>query len=174
MMDTTWSTGLSVSADGTGVVAHAGSTAVRLLADRTGLTKELSKATARRSFLRVHDRGSVLVDVAVLLPDGGEASADIDVLRHQGQVLGPVASAPTVWRALDELTPAALRRIRVARARVRRHVRAHCRRYRPPRSPTPTSTGSWSWMSTRTWSPRSELAAPTFDGATASTRCARS
>jgi len=103
-------------------VAHAGSIAVRLLADRTGLTKELSKATRRRSFVPVHDRSQVLVDVAVMLADGGEAIGDINVLRHQGQVLGPVASAPTVWRALDELTPAALKRIEVARARVRRHV----------------------------------------------------
>jgi hypothetical protein len=119
---TTWSSRLSVSADGTGVVAHAGSVAVRLLADRSGLTKELSKATRRRSFRPVHDRGQVLVDVAVMLADGGEAIGDINVLRHQGQVLGPVASAPTVWRALDELTPAALKRIQVARARTRRHV----------------------------------------------------
>jgi hypothetical protein len=64
----------------------------------------------------------VFVDVAVMLADGGEAIADIDVLRHQAQVLGPVASAPTVWRALDEATPARLRKIDVARARVRRHV----------------------------------------------------
>ena len=104
---------LSVSADGTGVVAHAGSVAVRLLADRSGLTKELGKATARRLFVPVHDRGQVLVDVAVMLADGGEAIGGINVLRHQGQVLGPVASAPTVWRALDELTPAALKRIEV-------------------------------------------------------------
>ena len=48
--------GVSVSADGTGVMAHAGSIAVRLLAERSGLTKELSKATAWRSFLPVHDR----------------------------------------------------------------------------------------------------------------------
>lgn len=122
MKHTTWSSRLSVSADGTGVVAHAGSVAVRMLADRTGLTKELSKALARGSFSPVHDRGQVLVDVAVMLADGGEAIADIDVLRHQDQVLGPVASAPTVWRALDELTPAGLKRIEKARARVRRHV----------------------------------------------------
>ena len=122
MKHTTWSSGLSVSADGTGVVAHAGSVAVRLLADRTGLTAELSKALARTRFTPVHDRGRVLVDVAVLLAGGGEAIADIDVLRHQGQVLGPVASAPTVWRALDELTPAALKRVDKARARTRRHV----------------------------------------------------
>jgi hypothetical protein len=119
---TSWSTGLSVTADGTGVVAHAGSVAVRLLADKVGLTQGLSGALARRSFVPVHDRGQVLVDVAVLLADGGEAIADIDVLRHQGQVLGPVASAPTVWRALSELTPTALTRVDRARARTRAHV----------------------------------------------------
>ena len=118
----TWSSGLSVTADGTGVVAHAGSVAVRLLADRVGLTDCLSRALTRRSFRPVHDRGRVLVDLAVLLADGGEAIADIDVLRHQRQVLGPVASAPTVWRTLDELTPAAMKRVERARAKVRRHV----------------------------------------------------
>ena len=95
---------------------------MRLLADRVGLTVGLSKALARRSFSPVHDRGRVLVDVAVLLADGGEAIADIDVLRHQSAVLGPVASAPTVWRMLDEVTPVAIRRIEKARARTRRHV----------------------------------------------------
>ena len=64
----------------------------------------------------------MLVDVAVLIAGGGEAIADIDVLRHQGEVLGSVASAPTVWRALDEVTPAAAGRIDKARARVRAHV----------------------------------------------------
>ena len=111
-----------MSADGVGVVAHAGSVGLRLLADRVGLTEELSRAMTRRSFVPVHDRGRVLVDVAVMLADGGEAIADIDVLRHQSGVLGPVASAPTVWRTLDEVTPARLQKIAVARARVRRHV----------------------------------------------------
>lgn len=122
MKRTSWSRGLSVSADGVGVVAHAGSVGLRLLADRTGLTEELSKAMARRSFTPVHDRGRVLVDVAVMLTDGGEAIADIDVLRHQAPVLGAVASPPTVWRTLDEITPSRLKKIAAARARVRRHV----------------------------------------------------
>jgi hypothetical protein len=122
-----WSRGLSVSADGSGVVAHVGSVALRLLADRVGLTDRLSVALTRRSFSPVHDRGRVLVDVAVMLADGGETIADIDVLRHQRDVVGAVASAPTVWRALDELTPARLRRIEIARARVRRHVWAQLR-----------------------------------------------
>ncbi|MBC7307579.1 MAG: IS1380 family transposase [Dietzia sp.] len=122
MKRTSWSSGLAVSADGVGVVAHAGSVATRLLADRTGLTGELSKVMARRNFVPLHDRGRVLVDVAVMLADGGEAIADIDVLRHQDGVLGPVASPPTVWRALDEVTPGRLKKIATARARVRRHV----------------------------------------------------
>jgi len=119
---TSWSAGLSVCGDGVGVVAHAGSVALRLLADRSGLAAELSKAMNRRSFTPVHDRGRVLADVAVMLADGGEAIADIDVLRHQAGVLGPVASPPTVWRTLDEVTPGRLKKIAAARARVRRHV----------------------------------------------------
>jgi len=122
MKRTSWSAGLSVTGDGSGVVAHAGSVANRMMADRVGLTGELSKVLGRRSFTPVHDRGQVLVDVAVMLADGGEAISDIDVLRHQSSVLGPVASAPTVWRALDELTPSAMKRMARARAKVRRHV----------------------------------------------------
>jgi hypothetical protein len=40
-----------------------------------------------------------LVDIAVMLTDGGEAIDHINVLRHQDQVLGLVASAPMAWRA---------------------------------------------------------------------------
>ena len=90
---------MAISGDGSGVVAHAGSVAVRLLADRVGLTEALSTALARRGFVPGHDRGRVLVDVATMLVAGGEAIADIDTLRHQDQVLGPVASPATVWRA---------------------------------------------------------------------------
>jgi hypothetical protein len=61
---------LAVTADGTGVVSHAGSVALRLLADRTRLTGEVSRALWRVSFLPVQDRGRVLVDVAVMLPVG--------------------------------------------------------------------------------------------------------
>lgn len=111
-----------VSADGVGVVAQAGSVAIRLLSDRTGLSAELSKAMVRRDFNSGHERGRVAADVAVLLADGGEAIADIDVLREQAGVLGPVASPPTVWRTLGEVTAGRLKKIAKARARVRRHV----------------------------------------------------
>ena len=122
MHRTSWSAGLSVAGDGVGVIAHTGSIALRMVAERTGLVKQLSKAMVRRSFVPVHDRGQVVTDLAVMLADGGGAISDINVLRHQSQVLGPVASAPTVWRTLDEITPARLGRIQTGRARVRRLV----------------------------------------------------
>ena len=122
MKRTSWSTGLAISGDGTGVIAHAGSVAVRLLADRVGLTDALSTALARRGFLPGHDRGRVLVDVATMLVAGGEAIADIDTLRHQHQVLGPVASPATVWRALDHLGQANPKRVAIARATTRARV----------------------------------------------------
>ena len=77
---------------------------------------------ARRQFIPIHDRGRVLIDTAVMLADGGESISDIGVLRHQSGALGPVASAPTVWRTLDEVTAGKRKKIQVARARTRRHV----------------------------------------------------
>lgn len=38
------------------------------------------------------------------------------------KLLGAVASRPTVWRSLDEVTPAALRRVENTRAKIRRRV----------------------------------------------------
>ena len=119
MQSTAWSKDLRVTADGSGVVSHVGTALLRMLADRAGLTTALSEALARKRWQPVHDRGRVLVDLAVLIADGGEAIADIDVLRHQDEVFGPVASDTTVWRALDEIDEVRLRRIAQARAKVR-------------------------------------------------------
>jgi hypothetical protein len=103
------------------VVPLAGAVAVRLLAERVGLTDGMAAALSR-GFAPVHDRGRVWVDVATMLAAGGEAIADIDTLRQQAGLLGAVASPPTVWRTLDEATPAALRRVEKVRSKVRRHV----------------------------------------------------
>ena len=122
MQSTAWSKDLRVTADGTGVVSHVGAALLRMLADRTGLTGALSGALARRGWWPQHDRGRVLVDLAVMIADGGEAICDIDVLRHQSEVFGPVASPATCWRALDEIGQPQLRRIAQARAKVRARV----------------------------------------------------
>jgi hypothetical protein len=122
VQSTDWSRGLSVEVGGRGVVSHAGTVLLRTLADRTGLTGVLSQAMARRGFTPGRDRGRVLTDLAVMIADGGEAIADIDVVRHQGEVFGQVASPATCWRALDEIGDVQLRRLARARAKVRVRV----------------------------------------------------
>jgi len=97
---TAWSSRLSVSAEGRGVVSHAGAALLPLVGDRTGLTSGLSKALARPGFVPGHDRGRVLSDIAVTVADGGRTIGDIAVLRDQAELFGPVASMPTAWRSL--------------------------------------------------------------------------
>ncbi|MGI9008003.1 MAG: hypothetical protein ACR2FU_17715 [Streptosporangiaceae bacterium] len=117
-----WPKGLLVEVGGHGVVSHAGSALTRLIADRMGLTGALSGALARRGFAPLHDRARVLADVAVAIADGATTISEIDMLRHQGELFGPVASDTTAWRTLAACGDAALARIARARARTRRHV----------------------------------------------------
>ena len=56
MHATGWSQGLDVTADGQGIVSHAGLALLRQLADKTGLTGGLSRALASPRLL-IHDRG---------------------------------------------------------------------------------------------------------------------
>lgn len=90
---------LRVTANGTGVVDMVGVVGLRMLADRTGLTVGLSKVLARPGFHPVHDRGRVLTDVACSIASGGVDLSDIEALRAQGEVFGPVASNTTALRA---------------------------------------------------------------------------
>jgi len=117
-----WSQDLTVEIAGHDVINHAGAAALRILADRTGLTRGLSRALARRGFVPVHDRGRVLADAAVLIADGGRVLSDLATLRDQGELFGPVASDPTLWRTLDEIGDTQRSRIARARARTREHV----------------------------------------------------
>jgi len=119
---TAWSKDLTVEVAGHGVVSHAGSAAVRVLADGISLTAGLSTALRRRGFAPVHDRGRVLADAAVLIADGGRVMSDLAPLRDQGELFGSVASDPTWWRALSEIGPTQRDRIARARAKTRAHV----------------------------------------------------
>jgi len=60
-----------------------------------------------------------LVDVAVMLADGGECISDIATLSDQAAVFGPVASNSTCWRVLDSIGDADLAAIAAARAAAR-------------------------------------------------------
>ena len=114
---------LKVSADGVNVVSHAGTRVLSDLADEVGLTGGLSEAMApTKKRRRGHDRGQVLVDVAVMIADGGETISDLAVLRDQPDLFGAVASTPTAWRTLEAVDTEALERIAVARAEARRQV----------------------------------------------------
>jgi hypothetical protein len=99
---TDWLKGLEVTADGTGVVSHAGLVLLRALADKTGLTAGLSGALAGDRLL-VHDRGRVLADLACAIADGAEVISDFRVIGDQRELFGQVASVPTCWRALNEI-----------------------------------------------------------------------
>src|SRR5258706_2772046 len=119
---TAWSRGLAVTADGDTVIPHAGAAALRLTADRTGLTAALSLVLRRDGFTPGHDRGRVLTDTAVMMADGGNTVRGIDVLRHQRDLFGEVASPATVSRALAEVDQQGLDRVDAARAQVRARV----------------------------------------------------
>ena len=114
---------LKVSADGRGVVGHAGARLLADLADRVGLTSGLSTAMApTKQRHRGHDRGQVLVDLAVMIADGGTTISDLAVLRDQPSLFGDVASTPTAWRTLDAVDNPALERIATARSSARSNV----------------------------------------------------
>jgi hypothetical protein len=119
---TTWSKDLTVEVAGRDVINHAGAAALRLIADRSGLTGGLSRALARPGFVPVHDRGRVLADAAVLIADGGRVLADLATLRDQGELYGPVASDPTLWRTLDEIGESQRRKVARVRAKTRLHM----------------------------------------------------
>jgi Transposase DDE domain group 1 len=115
--------GVVVSADGVGVVSHAGSRLLADLADRTTLTGQLSAVFAGRTVPQTaHDPGRVLVDLAVLIADGGETISDIATLGDQPGVFGVVASDSTCWRVLDSISDTDLDAIAAARAAAREVV----------------------------------------------------
>ena len=114
---------LAVTVGGRGVVSHAGTRLLADVADAVGLTAALSAAMApTKQRRRGHDRGRVLVDMAVMLADGGETISDLAVLRNQPALFGEVASLATAWRTLEAVDDACL--IRLARARAAARARA--------------------------------------------------
>ena len=104
-----------------GVVSHVGARLLCELADELSLTERLSMAMApTKKRLRGHDRGEVLVDLAVAVADGATTISDLRVLSDQPDLFGEVASVPTAWRTLEAIDEEALARIAEARATARR------------------------------------------------------
>lgn len=109
-----------VTDDGRGIINHAGARLLCDLADRLGLTAGLSEAMRRTVSRRPgRDRGRLLVDVAVMLADGGTCLSDLGVLRNQPELFGEVASTPTAWRAIGAVDADTLEAVNEARAAAR-------------------------------------------------------
>jgi hypothetical protein len=114
---------ITATADGEGVVSHAGSRLLADVADRTALTAQLSEVLGGLCRPRArHDPGRVLVDMAVAVADGATTISDVAVLADQAVLFGAVASDSTCWRLLDHLDTAQLGAVALARAAVREVV----------------------------------------------------
>src|SRR6476469_6330763 len=97
---------MKVSADGRGVVSHAGVGMLREVADLTGLCVQVT---------------AVFADLAAAVADGADCVDGVGQLwGDREHAFGPVGSTTTLWRCVDERIDAArLPRIRAARAYAR-------------------------------------------------------
>jgi hypothetical protein len=112
-----------VEGGGEGVVAHVGLHALGAFADRLGLGHSLSaRVPVTGERLPVHDRGKVLVQAMLMLAGGGEACADIEHLRAQGDLFGSVPSDSTLYRTFRRIDPGTLEGLWEAMAEVRTAV----------------------------------------------------
>ena len=111
---------VKVSADGQGVVSHAGVGLLREMAEYTGLVEGVTDALIDTyAGVPVHAPGRVFTDVAVAIADGADAISGIAVLGDRQELFGPVASMPTAWRVLDRVDAPHLDAVRAARAGAR-------------------------------------------------------
>ena len=113
---------VEVTADGAGLVSHAGTALLARVADKLGLTKALSlRLGSIKQRRRGHAPGRVIRDLAVMLADGGECVSDLGAVRDQQSLFGPVASDSTAFRVIDRIAsePKLLDALRAAHARAR-------------------------------------------------------
>lgn len=116
---------VDVAPDGAGLVSHAGAGLLAEVADRVGLTRELSRGLAGvRERRGRHDPGRVLRDLVVMLADGGDCLSDLRAVRDQEPLFGAVASDTTAFRLVDRIASDGelLDAVRAARARARARV----------------------------------------------------
>jgi hypothetical protein len=122
-MNATSTLRVKVEAGGKGVVAHVGLHALGQFADRLGLGDSLSaRIPIGSERAPLHDRGKVLVQVALVLAGGGESCADIEHLRCEEDLFGNVPSDSTVHRTFHEISPATRALLAEAVAEVRAEV----------------------------------------------------
>jgi len=113
---------VKVSADGQGVVSHAGVGMLRELADLTGLSAQVTAALADTyNGPWIHAPGAVFADLVAAVADGADCVDGVGRLwGDREHAFGAVGSTVTLWRLVDERIDAAhLPRIRAVRAHAR-------------------------------------------------------
>jgi hypothetical protein len=113
---------VKVSADGHGVVSHAGMGLLRELADLTGLSAQVTAALADTyKGPWVYAPGAVFADLAAAVADGADCIDGVGQLcGDREHVFGATASTTTMWRLVDQRVDAAhLPGVRAARATAR-------------------------------------------------------
>jgi hypothetical protein len=114
---------LSVTADGKGLVGHAGAVLLHKLADRVGLTEALGMLWPDGQSATWRDRAHVFVSLATAIVCGARSVLEAERLQaHHAALFGVMPSDSTTRRALAGLDEAMLARIAKARAKVRRRV----------------------------------------------------
>ncbi len=114
---------VKVSADGRGVVSHAGVGLLREMAQATGLVSAVNGALMDTySGVPFHAPGQVFADLAAVIADGADAVSGIAVLRDRRELFGPVASMPTTWRLLHRIDAQHLPAVRAARGVARQRA----------------------------------------------------
>jgi Transposase DDE domain group 1 len=116
---------VKVSADGHGVVSHAGVGMLREVADLSGLSSQVTAALADTyNGPWLHAPGAVFADLAAAVADGADCVDGVGQLwGDRTHAFGAVGSTTTLWRLVDERIDAAhLPRIRAARAHARQQA----------------------------------------------------
>ena len=112
-----------VESGGSGVVAHVGLHALGSFADRLGLGDALSSRMPwAGTGVPLHDRGKVLLQMALVLAGGGESCLDIEHLRSGDDLFGSVPSDTTVARTIHEISASTRSALTDAVAEVRAEV----------------------------------------------------
>ncbi|MFI8093949.1 transposase [Streptomyces sp. NPDC086080] len=112
-----------MTADGKGLVGHAGVVLLRKLADRVGLTDALAGVLPSGTTSSWRDRATALVGLVVAIALGATNLLEAEQLQlHHGSLFGPAVSDSTLHRLLSTTDETRRAQIAKVRQRVRRHV----------------------------------------------------
>ncbi|MEV0589403.1 IS1380 family transposase [Nonomuraea sp. NPDC050310] len=118
-----WDRRLSVTADGRGLIGHAGVVLLHKMADKSGLTGALASLWPVGLSATWRDRAHAVIGLASAIVLGARNMLDAERLQaHHQALFGVPPSDSTLRRTLETMDEPMRERIARARARVRRHI----------------------------------------------------